>query len=55
MYKLQFIIGCMHAVQAPVFKLPRGPFWGYSPHRSDTLHRWCEIWHGAPWLTPAQL
>jgi len=30
----------------PVFSLLRGWFWGFSPHRGDTLHRWGEIWHG---------
>ena len=24
----------------PVFSLLRGRFWGFSPHRGDTLHRW---------------
>jgi len=24
---------------APVFKLLRGQFWGFSPHRGDTLQR----------------
>ena len=23
-----------------VFSLLRGPFWAFSPHRGDTLHRW---------------
>ena len=31
---------------APVFKLLRGRFLGFSPHMGDTLHRWGEIWHG---------
>jgi len=31
---------------APVFKLLREQFWGYSPRRGDTLHRWGGIWHG---------
>jgi len=26
--------------KAPVFKLLRGQFWGYSPRRGNTLHRW---------------
>ena len=30
----------------PVFSLLRGRFWGFSPRRGDTLHRWGEIWHG---------
>jgi len=25
---------------APVFKLLGGRFWGFSPRRGDTLHRW---------------
>jgi len=24
----------------PVFNLLRGRFWGFSPRRGDTLHRW---------------
>jgi len=24
----------------PVFSLLRGRFWGFSPRRGDTLHRW---------------
>jgi len=30
----------------PVFSLLRGRFWGFSPRRGDTLHRWGEIWQG---------
>jgi len=26
--------------KAPVFKLLRGRFWGFSPRRDNTLHRW---------------
>jgi len=26
--------------KAPVYKLLRGRFWGFSPHRGNTLHRW---------------
>jgi len=42
-----------HCVQcnAPVFKLPRARFWGFSPRREDTLHRLGEIWHGGGDLT----
>jgi len=31
---------------APVFNLLRGRFWGFSPHRGDTLHRrgWNSAW-----------
>ena len=29
----------------PVFNLLRGRFWGFSPRRGNTLHRWGEIWH----------
>jgi len=25
---------------APAYKLLRGRFWGFSPRRGDTLHRW---------------
>jgi len=32
--------------KAPVLNLLRGRFWGFSPHRGDTLYRWGEIWHG---------
>ena len=32
----------------PVFRLLRGRFWGFSPRRGDTLHRWGWhlAWHG---------
>jgi len=35
----------------PVFSLLRGQFWGFSPHRGDTLHRWGWnlAWRRGPW------
>jgi len=39
-----------HCMQhnTPVFKLLRGQFWGFSPRRGDTLHRWgWRVW-GTP-------
>jgi len=29
-----------HSANLPAFSLLRGRFWGFSPHRGDTLHRW---------------
>jgi len=36
----------------PVFSLLRGRFWGYSPRRGDTLHRWGRTlaWRKGPLL-----
>jgi len=31
------------------FKLLRGRFWGFSPHRGDTLHRWGVKFHPHRW------
>jgi len=33
-----------------VFKLLRGRFWGFSPHRDNTLHQWG--WTSMPNFTP---
>jgi len=46
-----------HCMQrnAPVFNLLRGRFWGFSPHRGDTLHRWGEIWHAHYWSSVQRL
>jgi len=38
--------------KTPVFNLLRGRFWGFLPHRGDTLHRWGEIWHEGPSSVP---
>jgi len=35
-----------HSAKRRLFNLLRGRFWGFSPCRGDTLHRWGEIWHG---------
>ena len=34
------------AAKAPVYKLLKSRFCGFSPRMGDTLHRWGEIWHG---------
>ena len=59
MYQQKWLLlpTALHCVQRKplVFSLLRGWFWGFSPHRGDTLHRWGEIWHGAssvPNFTP---
>jgi len=43
-----FVTGSIaRSAHLPVFNLLRGRFWGFSPRRGDTLHRWGEIWRGA--------
>jgi len=45
----------MHTVHMPVFNLlssVRWVFWGFSCHRSDTLHWWCENNSLTPSFTP---
>ena len=38
-----FVTGSIaRSANLPVFSLLRGRFWGFSPRRGDTLHRWCE-------------
>ena len=38
---LPFITGSIaRSAKLPVFNLLRGRFWGFSPRRGDTLHRW---------------
>ena len=43
---LLFTGSIARSANLPVFSLLRGRFWGFSPRRGDTLHRWGEIWHG---------
>jgi len=54
MYKLNFCYR-QHCAQRkpPVFNLLRGQFWGFSPRRSDTLHRWG--WNLARSSPPCQI
>jgi len=40
-YPLSIFTGILaRSASLPVFSLLRGRYWGFSPHRGDTLHRW---------------
>ena len=46
----------LHEAHATVFGSVGERFWGFSPHRGDTLHLWGDIWHGGvDWSPPRQI